>query len=93
VPNIKETLTEIADIGDQITALAARSKELRMSLMPYHTSLPKSNQSANTAQVVVGTRLYHIQPVKKLSDIGVDSKLIDVTVTFDEVFVATDSSS
>jgi len=63
-----------------------------MSLMTYHTSLPKSNESATVAQVLVDHRLYRIKPVTKLSDIGVDSKVIDVTVTFDDVFLATDDS-
>lgn len=88
--SLKDTLTEIADIGCQIAKLSERSKELRMSLMAYHKSLPKSYQSATVAQVVVGNRMYQIKPVTKLEEIGTGSKLIDVMVTFDEVFLATD---
>lgn len=90
--NIKDTLTEIADIGEQITKLSARSKELRMSLVPYHASLPKSHRSNSVAQVLVGQRLYHIEPVTKLKDMDTRSTVIDVNVTFDEVYLATDES-
>jgi hypothetical protein len=84
---MKETLSEIADIGVEITRLSERSKKLRISLMQYHESLPKSQASALTAQVVVGTRLYHITPVTKLEGMDTRSKLIDVTVTFGEVHI------
>ncbi len=85
---LKDTLTEIADIGEQIAQLVKRSKELRMSLMSYHTSLPKSHRSNSVAQVVVGPRLYQIEPVTKLGELDSRSTVIDVTVTFEEVYDA-----
>ena len=90
--NLKDTLTEIVEIGVQIARLSERSKELRMSLMSYHTSLPKSHTRPTVAQVLVGTRLFAILPTTKLADMDPSSKVIDVTVTFDDVFIATDET-
>lgn len=97
--NIKDTLTEIASIGIEMARLSDRSKELRMSLLPYHGSLPKAHQSPDVAQVVIGKRLYRIQPLIKDKDNdprgssnNPPPKVIDVTVTFDEVYLATDDS-
>lgn len=84
--DLTDRLNRIREIGRHITELRQEAKEARRDLFDrYHHTLPKQRGDDDCAMIVVGESVAYLRPVFKEET----DKVIDATVTFDPVTVAT----